>query len=266
MEIAIVGMDAVFGSCQGLDKFAASIYDGSQHFHPIPHNRYQGRVQNQQLSEEVGGTNGTLPRVNVFDNIDINAFNFNSKSNEVERLDYQNLLLSNVVDNALKDAGFDQGKTPLKNVAVITSLSSGVPVEQRDSRLHLDRVLEEYLSTNKMVSDSEQLSLLKRASSGESGYAIANSNSNSNPNANSVSNQDHSVASQMATLWNISGPTFTVEAAENSVIKALDIAQILLKAGEVDAVVVAAVNLVHEFDQVLLGNSNSNREIGRAHV
>ncbi|AOY80727.1 PfaB family protein [Moorena producens JHB] len=235
MEIAIVGMDAVFGSCQGLDKFAASIYDGSQHFHPIPHNRYQGREQNQQLPEEVGGTNGALPQVDYFDDFDINAFNVNFQSNEDATLNYQQLLLTNVVDNALKDAGFEQGNTPLQKVAVITSLSSGVPVEQRDSRLHLDRVLEESLSTNKMVSDSEQLSVLKRASSGESGYAIANSN-----------------------LWNISGPTFTVEAAENSVIKALDIAKILLKAGEVEAVVVGAVNLVHEFDQVLLSNGNSN--------
>ncbi|NEP53191.1 MAG: hypothetical protein F6K65_32070, partial [Moorea sp. SIO3C2] len=163
MEIAIVGMDAVFGSCQGLDKFAASIYDGSQHFHPIPHNRYQGRDQNQQLAKELSGKHGALPRGNYFQDVDINAFNFNCKTNGIERLDYQHLLLSHVVDNALNDAGFEQGNTPLKNVAVITSLSSGVPVEQRDSRLHLDRVLEESLSTNKMVSDSEQLSVLKRA-------------------------------------------------------------------------------------------------------
>ncbi|NEQ63683.1 MAG: polyketide synthase, partial [Moorea sp. SIO4A1] len=142
MEIAIVGMDAVFGSCQGLDKFAASIYDGSQHFHPIPHNRYQGRAQNQQYSEENGATNGASPWGNYFDNIDIKSFKFNSKLNEFERLNCQQLLLINVVDNALKDAGFYQGNTPLKNVAVITSLSSGVPVEQRDSRLHLDSILE----------------------------------------------------------------------------------------------------------------------------
>ena len=41
-KIAIVGMDAFFGECNGLDAFERSIYDGTQHFISLPQKRWQG--------------------------------------------------------------------------------------------------------------------------------------------------------------------------------------------------------------------------------
>lgn len=44
--IAIVGMDAFFGQCNSLDAFDRSIYEGKQHFIPVPPERWQGMSYN----------------------------------------------------------------------------------------------------------------------------------------------------------------------------------------------------------------------------
>ena len=46
------------------------------------------------------------------------------------------------------------------------------------------------------------------------------------------------MASRIAALWDFNGPAFTISCGENSVFKALEVAQNLLSQGEVDAVVV----------------------------
>jgi len=41
-KLAIIGMDALFGSCDGLDALDPTIYKGIQHFIPLPPQRWQG--------------------------------------------------------------------------------------------------------------------------------------------------------------------------------------------------------------------------------
>ena len=60
------------------------------------------------------------------------------------------------------------------------------------------------------------------------------------------------MASRIAALWDFSGPAFTLSAAENSVGKALEVAQMLLSNGEVDAVLVGAVDLAGGIEHVLM--------------
>ncbi|NJL11319.1 MAG: hypothetical protein HC908_17395 [Calothrix sp. SM1_7_51] len=40
-KIAIVGMDCCVGGCKDLDAFERTIYDGNQHFIPLPSQRWQ---------------------------------------------------------------------------------------------------------------------------------------------------------------------------------------------------------------------------------
>ncbi len=62
------------------------------------------------------------------------------------------------------------------------------------------------------------------------------------------------MASRISALWNFTGPAFTVTAVETSAFKALEVAQMLLTTGEVDAVVVGAVDLAGGVENVLLRN------------
>ncbi|GAB1545025.1 hypothetical protein NUACC21_77010 [Scytonema sp. NUACC21] len=57
--------------------------------------------------------------------------------------------------------------------------------------------------------------------------------------------QKNLVYNKISSLWNISGPNFSVCVEENSVFDALEIAKMLLTVGSADAVVVGAVNLAN---------------------
>ncbi|HMO58145.1 MAG TPA: beta-ketoacyl synthase N-terminal-like domain-containing protein, partial [Roseiflexaceae bacterium] len=60
------------------------------------------------------------------------------------------------------------------------------------------------------------------------------------------------MASRVASLWDFSGPALTISAEEQSVARALEVAQLLLTTGEVEAVVIGAVDLAGGFEHVLL--------------
>ncbi|RCJ23971.1 polyketide synthase [Nostoc sp. ATCC 43529] len=65
---------------------------------------------------------------------------------------------------------------------------------------------------------------------------------------------ENDLANYISKLWNYAGPAFTLTAEENSVFKALELAQKLLAIKEVDAVLVGAVELAGDGASVLLRN------------
>ncbi|MDP6330604.1 MAG: PfaB family protein, partial [SAR324 cluster bacterium] len=60
------------------------------------------------------------------------------------------------------------------------------------------------------------------------------------------------MASRIASLWDFNGPAFTISAEEHSVSKALETAQVLLGNGNVEAVVVSAVDLAGSPENLLI--------------
>lgn len=65
------------------------------------------------------------------------------------------------------------------------------------------------------------------------------------------------MAARISSLWDFSGPAMTISSEENSVFRALEIAQMLLVQNNVDAVVITAVDLAGSPEQVLLRNRTS---------
>ncbi|MBD2521868.1 type I polyketide synthase [Nostoc sp. FACHB-133] len=65
---------------------------------------------------------------------------------------------------------------------------------------------------------------------------------------------ENSLANYISKLWNFAGPTFTLIAKQNSVFKALELAQKLLAIREVDAVLVGAIDLAGDGASVLQRN------------
>ncbi|MBF2007111.1 MAG: type I polyketide synthase [Chlorogloeopsis fritschii C42_A2020_084] len=66
----------------------------------------------------------------------------------------------------------------------------------------------------------------------------------------------------ISNLWNFAGPSFTLTAEQNSVFKALEVAQKLLSIKEVDAVVVGAVELAGSSASVLARNQMAKVNTG----
>ena len=71
------------------------------------------------------------------------------------------------------------------------------------------------------------------------------------------------MASRISSLWDFSGPAFTVSSEENSVSRSLEIAQMLLDAQNVDAVVITAVDLAGSPEQVILRQRKTPLNTGK---
>src|SRR5581483_3043850 len=69
------------------------------------------------------------------------------------------------------------------------------------------------------------------------------------------------MASRVAAQWDFSGPAFTVTAGEDSTFRALDIAQLLLSRGEVEAVVLGAVELAGSLERAVAAQAGCPHQV-----
>ncbi|MBH8564125.1 type I polyketide synthase [Nostoc sp. CENA67] len=77
-----------------------------------------------------------------------------------------------------------------------------------------------------------------------------------------ISDSENRLASYISSLWNFAGPSFKLNAKENSVFQALELAQKLLTVREVDAVLVSAVDLGGSYASVVQRNCTAQVNSG----
>ncbi|MEH1982154.1 MAG: PfaB family protein [Nostoc sp.] len=238
-KVAIVGMDAFFGNCNGLDAFERSIYDGTQHFTSLPPQRWHGIENQENILKEYGLADGKAPVGAYIKDFEIDTLSCKIPPNEIEKLNPQQLLLLKVSDRAVKDAKLQEGG----NVAVIVAAETEFSVHQLQQRWNLSWQVKDGLLNQGISLPTEQLAQLETI--------VKDSIHQPVEIGEYVSHIANIMASRISALWNFTGPAFTVSAGENSALKALEIAQMLLATGEVDAVVVGAVDLAGGVENVL---------------
>ncbi|MDH6066279.1 type I polyketide synthase [Umezakia ovalisporum] len=200
-KIAIVGMDCYLGgNCQGLDIFEQSVYEGIQHFVPLPEQRWQGLEKQEQLLKQYGFTSGKPPLGAYIKDFEIDALRWQTVPEKVDKFNAQELLMLQVADHALQDAGLHPGS----RIGVVIVSSTELTLSENTSL--------EYPQIEKEL------------------------------------------ANYVSQMWNFAGPALTLTAEQNSVFKALELAQKLLAMKEVDAVLVGAVDLAGDSASVLLRN------------
>ncbi|AFW95957.1 omega-3 polyunsaturated fatty acid synthase PfaB [Anabaena sp. 90] len=239
-KMAIVGMDAFFGECQELDAFESSIYDGKQHFIPLPESRWHGINEQETLLREYGLEAGKVPQGAYIDNFEVDTLAYKIPPNEVEKINSQQLLLLRVADRALKDAGL----SPNSNVAVIIAADAELSVHQLQQRWNSSWQIKDGLNGAEIALSPEKINQLEGI--------VQDSIHNQVELSEYLSYVTNIMASRISSLWNFSGPSFTISAVETAAFKALELAQMLLDTNEVDAVVVGAVDLAGGVENVLL--------------
>ncbi|MBI1242423.1 MAG: PfaB family protein [Nostoc sp. RI_552] len=239
-KIAIVGMDAFFGGCNGLDAFERSIYEGIQHFIPLPPCRWQGIDQQTNLLKECGLTDGKPPIGAYIQDFEIDTLACKIPPNEVEKINPQQLLMLKVANRAVQDAGLKEGG----NVAVIVAAETEFSVHQLQQRWNLPWQVKAGLLTDNIVLPDQDLAQLERVVKDSIHHPVET--------GEYVSHIANIMASRISALWNFTGPAFTMTAGENSALKALEVAQMLLATGEVEAVVLGAIDLAGGVENVLL--------------
>lgn len=238
--LAITGMDGLFGGCKDLDAFDRTIYDGEQHFIPVPPQRWQGVETQSDLLKRYGFEDGKAPLGAYIQDFELDFLRFKIPPRDEDQLIPQQLLMLKVADNAITDAGLKPGQ----NVAVLIAMGTELALHQHRGRVDLSWQIQVALEQAGIVLPPDKIAELE---------AIAKDSLHPPAQVNRYTSFIGNImASRISALRDFSGPSFTVSAEENSVFRALEIAQLLLSQSEVEAVVVGAVDLAGGFEHVLL--------------
>ncbi|MGV0024446.1 PfaB family protein [Phormidesmis priestleyi] len=252
-KLAIVGMDAFFGQCHNLDAFDRCIYDGSQQFIPLPNDRWRGFEKLQSLMTDADLPNAEPPLGAYIKEFELDYLHFRIPPDANDQPIPQQLLILKVADDALRDAGLEEGA----NVAVIVAMSTELASHQHRARCDWLWQGEEALAKVGIVLPPEKKEELEEIL--KEGFQKGPMQVNQ-----CISFIGNIMASRISTVWDFTGPTFTVSAEENSVFKALEVAQMLLSDNTVDAVLVGAVDLTGGVENVLLRSQIAPLNTGTA--
>jgi PfaB family protein len=239
LPLAIVGMDAHFGEYAGLDAFDRAIYSGSQGFRSVPPNRWKGLESDAELLKTYGFSNGEAPQGAYIQDFELDFLRFKLPPRQEEQLIPQQLLALKVSDQAIQDAGLK----PNRPVAVIVAMGTELALHQFRGRCDLVWQLQQSLDQAGIELTTDQRIELEKIAK-DSLHPAAQVNQYTSFIGNLM-------ATRIAALWDFSGPAFTISAEENSTFRALEVAQLLLAAGEVEAVVISAIDLAGSFENVL---------------
>ncbi|MDY6902612.1 MAG: beta-ketoacyl synthase N-terminal-like domain-containing protein, partial [Cyanobacteriota bacterium] len=250
VKMAIVGMDAFFGNCDGLEAFERSIYQGEQHFIPLPEKRWHGVENQKELLEKYKLPDGKAPNGAYISDFIINTVSSKIPPNELENLNKQQLLMLKVAERALKDANVKEGD----KVAVLIASEAELSVHKLQQRWNLDWEIKEGLNAGAISLSSDKINKLETI--------VKDAIHHPADSSEFVSYISNIMASRIASLWNFTAPVLTISAGENSTFKVLEVAQNLLTTGEADAVLVGAVDLAGGMENVLLRNELSTVNTG----
>ncbi|MCJ8350477.1 beta-ketoacyl synthase N-terminal-like domain-containing protein [Moritella sp.] len=236
--LAIIGMDSHFGSASNLAQFKTLLDNNQNTFRELPEQRWKGMESNANVMQSLQLTKA--PKGGYVEQLDIDFLRFKVPPNEKDCLIPQQLMMMQVADNAAKDAGLVEGS----NVAVLVAMGMELELHQYRGRVNLTTQIEDSLlqqGINLTVEQREELTNIAK-----DGLASA---AQLNQYTSFIGNI---MASRISALWDFSGPAITVSAEENSVYRCVELAENLFQTSDVDAVIIAAVDLAGSIENITL--------------
>jgi len=236
--LAIIGMDCVVGGSASLNEFKQLINSKNNCFRELPTKRWKGLQQNRKIKEILQLSNA--PKGAYIEQFDIDFLRFKIPPNDQDCLIPQQLLMMKVADNAAKDAGLKEGA----NVAVLVAMGMELDLHQYRGRVNLTTQIEDTLNSLDIKLTTElQEDLIEISKQSIASPALLNQYTSFIGNI---------MASRISALWDFSGPAFTVSSEENSVYRCVDIAENLMATSDVEAVIIASVDLAGSFENISL--------------
>ena len=239
-RMAITGMNAQFGAGNGLQELAYNIYTENQNRRHVPKNRWKGIDRQTEILRHYSIDHAESLQGAYLDEFEMDFAYFKIPPNDIEHLLPQQLLMVKVADRAISDANLKMGQ----NVGVIVAMGSDHSLHQFRGRIDLSCRIREALNKAGVVLPAEDSSELERVLKDSVHEAVG-----INEFTSYIGNI---MACRISALWDFMGPSLTLSAEENSLFRAVEIAQMMLESGEVEAVVVGAVDLAGSAEEVLI--------------
>ncbi|MEZ3179474.1 hypothetical protein KYY02_12485 [Streptomyces pimonensis] len=247
----VVGLGAHFGTLDSVTAFERALHDGTDAFQPLPEHRWRGLedVTGGTL-ERAGLTRAALPEGGFVDRIGMDPADHRIPPADLRHYNLQHALMSKVADEALRDAGYDRSvpqgeRAPRpRRVAVVVAMEI-----EPSAHLHLARhglgdfLRRAYEDAGLEPTDEQRTALAAVARDGVHRPIVANE---------VLSYIGNIMASRISSLWNLTGPSFTLSSDGAATAEALQIAQLLLLDETVEAVLVGAVDLAGSPENLLL--------------
>ncbi len=236
--MVIVGMDAYFGVASSLSAFQSLIVENQSNFTSLPEKRWKGFEKIPEMLAPLGIQQP--PKGGFIDTFDMDFLHFKIPPNDDDSLIPQQLLMMKVADNAAQRADLKQGQ----NVAVLVAMGIEPELHQYRGRVNMATQVEASLQQQgiQLTDDEKQqfTDSLKGSLADSAGL---------NQYTSFIGNI---MASRISSLWDFSGPALTVSAEENSVFRAIELADTLFQTTDVDAVIIAAVDLAGSYENIFL--------------
>ena len=236
--VAIVGMAAHFGGFGDLESLDQALYDGRADRRPPPDGRWNGIDGRPDLLSRFELPEGA-PAGSYLESFDLDFLRARVPPDSTDRPIPQQLLLFDVADRAARDARLQPGA----NVAVVVAVEAEVALHRFRGRVDLEWQLPRLLEHLDV-----ELSPAERAALTEEAKGALHDPAQVNQYVSFIGNV---IACRVASRWDFDGPALTVSAGELSAYRALELARDLLESGEVEAVVVGAVDLAGGLEAVL---------------
>ncbi|MFT5701409.1 MAG: acyl transferase domain-containing protein/3-hydroxymyristoyl [Desulforhopalus sp.] len=234
--LAIIGMDAHFGSACDLRQFKSLIDNRQNHFRELPEKRWRGIETDQSVMSALQLSKA--PQGSYIEHFDIDFLRFKVPPNDENCLIPQQLLMMKVADNAAKDAGLQEGA----NVAVLVAMGIELELHQFRGRVNLVTQIEESLKEQGVsLTAKQQRALTDICKEGIGTAAQLNQYTSFIGNI---------MASRISALWDFSGPAMTVSSEENSVFRCVELAENLFQTSDVEAVIIASVDLAGSLENL----------------
>ena len=240
---AISGIASHIGPLSTINQLDATLQQGQHAFIDLPSKRWKGLDKHPELLAKFGIH--AIPQGAYVDSFELDFLRFKLPPNEDDRLICQQLMLMKVTDEAIRDAKLKPGQ----KVAVLVAMETELELHQFRGRVNLHTQLKQSLNAMGVtLTDSEYQALETIAMDSVLDAAKLNQYTSFIGNI---------MASRIASLWDFNGPAFTISAGEQSVSRALDVAENMMVQEQLDAVVIAAVDLSGSIEQVMLKNAVS---------
>jgi len=229
--MAILGMEAYFGSAQGLSEFQQKIADGKPDLTPLPKNRWSGFESSVPGERPLGAW--------------VRPFGFDYLAHKIppnpaDPVIAQQLLMLKVAGKAIEDANLKKGG----NVAVIVAMEMELELHRFRGRIELDfRLAQAFERAGMPLSAEQKLQLTELCKDSLHNRVGVNQFTSFIGNI---------MASRVASLWDFNGPAMTISGESSASYKAFELAQMWLSTGQVEAVVLGAVDLLGSAEEGML--------------
>eukprot|EP00924_Labyrinthula_sp_SR-Ha-C_P002946 snap_masked-scaffold_13-processed-gene-11.15-mRNA-1 protein AED:1.00 eAED:1.00 QI:0/-1/0/0/-1/1/1/0/1998 len=232
-KISIVGMGCHFGSLDSLEKFEDAIYHHKNIMKPISKDTKRWRF----LRKDDGFVKalGFDPNKDIFagciEKFNIDFSKIRTPMLKQDLLMPQHFIALKTIDDAIED--YEQ-KTKLKvkgsRTGVFVGLSTDLEVYRHKARVILKERLKDVLDK----SEASQDEVLRRLMD----YVHEQGNSTSY-----TSYIGNILATRVSAKYNFTGPAFSVTEGDNSAIRCLDVAKLLIDVGCIDNAIICGVEL-----------------------